>query len=183
MNLKQIVDSTNFEHSHKVAQISALLAMKAGMSPTEAAIIEQAALYHDVGKVFIPPEVLNKPGKLTTEEYALVKTHTMIGYKQLLEAVQILTVASIVAREHHEREDGSGYMCLGSQEIHPYAKLISVADVYDALISRRAYKSPWSEADVREYFQSQSGKQFDPYFVSLLLSLLDDIRAIYQKQG
>ena len=181
MNLRQLVENSDFDHSKYVAKISTLMAEKAGFSQSEVSVIEQAALYHDIGKSSIPLAILNKPGKLTPQEFELVRTHTAIGFQQIMDAVHVLSIASIVAREHHEREDGTGYMCLPGSDIHPYAKLISVADVFDALASRRAYKEPWSIADICDYFREGAGKQFDACFVNLLLGLLEDIKALYRQ--
>jgi len=173
LNLAILAENTCFEHSKQVSKLSALLAQLAGYSAEEVSVIEQAALYHDIGKVSIPPEILNKPAQLTPEEFAIVKTHTQSGHDQISEAIKVLTVAAIVAQEHHERVDGSGYMCLPGKEIHPYAKLIAVADVYDALLSKRVYKRGWCDTEIRQYFKEQSGKQFDADAVSLLFALLD----------
>lgn len=181
MDLKSIVEGTHFDHSKKVSQISALLATKAGYTEKDISVIEQAALYHDIGKSSIPASILNKPGKLTPEEFEIVKTHTKLGYEQIMEAVRILLVAAVVSQEHHERLDSTGYLHLPGREIHPYAKLISVADVFDALISRRAYKEPWDIHTIADFFQEEAGKQFEYDLVNLLLGALDEILVIYKK--
>lgn len=182
MNLKQIVDSTNYAHSQRVAQISALLAQRAGYHPSEIEVIEQAALFHDIGKDAIPKSIMNKPGRLTPEEFAIVKTHTEKGYEQLSDAVRVLAISAEIAKTHHERPDGNGYMQLPGREIHPYASLISVADVFDALYSKRVYKPSWGVGDICTHFRQQSGAQFDQEFVALLLSVLDEVLCLYQSE-
>lgn len=182
MNLKEIVDSSKYEHSQRVAQISALLAQKAGYRQSEVLLIEQAALYHDIGKEAIPTTILNKPGRLTPEEFAIIKTHTDKGHEQLMEGARILSIAAEIAKTHHERPDGSGYLHLPGREIHPYASLISVADVFDALISKRVYKDAWDVDDICALFQQQAGLQFEQEYVHLLFSLLDEVLALYKSE-
>ena len=182
MELLKLINSANFEHSHMVSQISRLMAKKSGLSSGERDIVTQAAIYHDVGKSIIPQSILNKPGFLTPAEFAIVKTHTDAGYKQITDAIQTLTIAALIARDHHERQDGFGYYQMSGKEIHPYAKLVAVADVFDALYSRRAYKEPWSVERIRDHFIEQTGKQFDGQMVELLFSILDEVLSLYQKK-
>ncbi|MGD9663031.1 MAG: HD-GYP domain-containing protein [Porticoccaceae bacterium] len=177
-----LVDNTNFEHSRTVSQISRMMASRAGFSGSECQVIAQAALCHDVGKAAIPAAILNKPSSLTSEEYEVVKTHTEAGYAQITETIQTLSIAAIIARQHHEHENGNGYNHLAGADIHPYAKLVAVADVFDALYSRRSYKEPWSVGSIRDYFNQQAGQQFDKATVSLLFSILSDVLFLYESQ-
>jgi len=179
MNLKQLMNNTNYMHSRNVARLSALLAKEAGYPAQEVDLIEQVALFHDVGKTDIPQNILNKPDRLTPEEFEIVKTHTAIGREQILSAAEILFLAARTAYEHHERLDGHGYLNLTEQEIHPYSKLIAVADVFDALYSKRAYKEAWSINDISEYFHGQAGKQFDDSLVTLFFSILQEVLSVY----
>ena len=181
-DLMKLINNANFKHSHQVSKISGIMAEKAGLSAFEREIVTQAAMYHDVGKTIIPPAILNKPAGLTPAEFAIVKTHTEEGYKQILEAIQTLTIAAFIARDHHERQDGCGYSLMSGDDIHPYAKLVAVADVFDALYSRRAYKEPWSIEKIKGYFNEQSGKQFDEDMVSLLFSVLEEVLALYKNE-
>lgn len=181
MNLDTLIKSAHFDHSQKVAQISTLLAEKAGFSQSEVSVIGQAALYHDIGKSSIPQAVLNKPGPLTTEEFKIVKTHTENGYEQIMAVIRILLIAAEVAKTHHERPDGTGYMSLSGSEIHPYASLISVADVFDALISRRPYKKAWEVNEICDYFRQNCGTQFDRSFVLILIDSLADVLRLYSQ--
>ena len=98
------------------------------------------------------------------------------------EAARILTAAAFVAGHHHERMDGTGYHKLSGHEIHPYARLVACADVFDALYSRRVYKESWNIAKIRAFFTEQSGKQFDPIMAALLFNGIDDVLSIYQKK-
>lgn len=182
MDAMMLVDSTNFEHSRTVSQISRLMAARAGFSEKECQVIAQAALCHDVGKAAIPATILNKPSSLTPAEYEMVKTHTEAGYAQITETIQTLSIAAIVARQHHEHIDGHGYLRLSGDDIHPYAKLVAVADVFDALYSRRAYKEPWNLGTIRDYFTQRAGRQFDEAAVSLLFSILSDVLIMYENQ-
>lgn len=181
MDLTALAQSTKFEHSRQVAKISRLLAQLAGYSEIETEIIEQAALFHDIGKDAIPSGILNKPGTLTPQEFAIIKSHTVIGQERLSQAVQTLSAAIIVAQQHHERLDGSGYLSMEGKDIHPYAKLIAVADVFDALVSRRSYKEPWSIARTGTYLQELSGIQFECNIVSMLLGNMDQVLTLYHK--
>ena len=181
MNLQNLEILTHYEHSRKVSQISGMLARRAGFSPREADIIEQAAAFHDVGKSCVPDSILQKNGALTPEEYEIVKTHTALGAWQISDALRVLTAADTMAAFHHERLDGKGYPYgLGGNEIHPYARLVAVADVFDALLSKRAYKNAWSLDDVCGYMRQNAGTQFDSEYVELLLSLTDTVAALYE---
>lgn len=182
VDLFSLVDSTNFEHSQTVSQISRLMASKAGFSDSESQVIAQAALCHDVGKSAIPADILNKPSSLTPAEYETIKTHTTAGYEQITKAIQTLTTAAIVALQHHEHIDGGGYWHLRGEDIHPYAKLVAVADVFDALYSRRSYKEPWGVDRVKGYIAQQAGRQFDKDAVGLLFSILSDVLLLYENQ-
>ena len=178
MMIDTLIENAGYAHSRQVSKISALLAASAGYSTEEISIIEQAALYHDVGKSAIPPEILSKPGALTAEEYAIVKTHTDAGARQLQDLARMLTIASQIAREHHERCDGSGYMNMQGYELHPYSKLISVVDVFEALFSARSYKSAWDMNKIQEFFSNQAN-QFNPDMVKLLFSNIEKIVSLY----
>ena len=179
MNLDSLVERTCYAHSRLVSKVSALLAERAGYEPAEVAVIEQAALYHDIGKTDIPEQILNKPGTLTPEEFSLVKTHTLLGYDRIMDAIGILSVAADVCRDHHERIDGNGYGGRSGGDVHPYTKLISAVDVFDALYSKRAYKEAWDIARIKTFFLENSGTQFDADIVRLLISGLDKVLPLY----
>lgn len=169
MDLSALHEGTTFAHSHEVARISGILARQLGYSPKEAELIEQVALYHDLGKSYIPKEILNKPGPLTPAEFEIVKTHTEIGYSKLIELVHVLSLAALVARTHHEKCNGTGYAGLSGEDIHPYCKIITVADIYDALRARRSYKVEWPKEKALDYMREGAGTQFDEKVVEALV--------------
>ena len=138
-------------HCRRTAALSQLLAELADCSEPEVRTITQSALVHDIGKAAIPPSILYKPGPLSSDERTIIQTHTAIGAQALARTHGTMRTAAVVALQHHERLDGSGYLGLRSSEIHPHAKLIAVADVFDALISPRAYKQPWGISHIRTY--------------------------------
>jgi len=180
LDLQAFVNTTNCEHSIRVSEISGILAKYLGYSQKEALIIGQAAIYHDIGKCDIPPEILNKPGALTDQEYSIVKCHTQLGGERIAEALRVLSAASVISEHHHEKWDGTGYHGLAAGEIHPYARLVSVADVFDALASKRVYRDACSIGDVIGYITNLAGVQFDEAVVSVLLAHADEIAALYR---
>ena len=177
MDIVALMNSTHFAHSQQVAKISSILAQLAGYTAEETEVICQAALFHDIGKNAIPHTILNKPGKLTPEEFHIVQTHTTIGQEQLTREVQALGAAIIVAQQHHERLDGSGYMGLEEKHIHPYAKLVAVADVFDALVSKRVYKDEVPANQAFRVLQKEAGSHFDPEIVTVFLAIRQEVEA------
>ncbi|ULL14619.1 HD domain-containing protein [Paenibacillus sp. H1-7] len=173
-------------HVKRVAEYSYILALGAGLSQEEAELLKIASPMHDIGKVAIPDEVLNKPGKLTEEEFEMMKAHTTIGYGLLKNSSRrILKAAAIVAYQHHEKWNGTGYpQGLKGEEIHIYARITAVADVFDALGSDRVYKKAWELERIIDLFREERGRHFDPRivdaFMEHLLQLLD-IREAYSE--
>lgn len=167
-------------HVKRVAEYSKLLALKMGLPEDEAELLRLASPMHDVGKVGIPDSVLNKPGKLTAEEFELMKTHTMMGYGMLNHSQkEIIRTAAIIALQHHEKYDGTGYPNrLKGEEIHPFSRITAVADVFDALCSDRVYKKAWPIEDVVGLLRSERGKHFDPNIVDIFLNHMDEVLKI-----
>ncbi|WGV98762.1 HD domain-containing protein [Vibrio sp. YMD68] len=167
-------------HVKRVAQMSALLGKLYGLSHREVEMLEIVSPMHDVGKIGISEAILEKPGKLDNKEWGVMKTHTSIGYEMLSKSEgELFSLAAFVAHEHHERWDGKGYPnALFGENIHVFARLTSLADVFDALLSRRCYKEPWEMVDVIALFEEEAGKQFDPTMSSLLLHNIDDFIAL-----
>ena len=163
-------------HVKRVSEYAYLLAKKIGISEKEAKIIKSAAPMHDIGKIGIPDSILNKNGKLTNEEYEIMKNHSKIGYEMLSNSKrELLQASACIAYEHHEKWDGSGYpRGLKGEDIHIYGRIIAISDVFDALISKRCYKKAWEIEDVKKYFHDESGKQFDPFLTSTFLSSFDE---------
>ncbi|MBB6636102.1 HD domain-containing protein [Cohnella thailandensis] len=164
-------------HVRRVAEYSYALALGLGMSEREADVLRTVSPMHDIGKVAIPDSVLNKPGKLTDEEYDTIKSHTKIGH-QLLRGSrrELLLAASIVAEQHHEKWDGSGYpKGLRGEEIHIYGRITAVADVFDALSAERVYKPAWPLDRIEKLFREERGRHFDPAIVDVFFDLLPQL--------
>ena len=161
-------------HVKRVALYSKELALLYGLSAEEAERLQMASPMHDIGKVGIADAILNAPRKLTAEEFETMKTHASLGYDMLKQSNKpILQAAAIVAHEHHEKWDGSGYPNATSGEnIHIYGRITAVADVFDALGSERVYKKAWELEKILDFFKEQSGKHFDPKLVTLFLNNL-----------
>jgi len=162
-------------HVKRVAEYSYILAKLAGLDDESAELLKLASPMHDIGKVGIPDAILNKPGKLTVEEFEIMKTHSTLGYEMLKGSNRdILQTSSIVAYEHHEKWDGTGYpRGLKKSNIHIYGRITSICDVFDALGSDRCYKKAWELDKILNLFKEQSGKQFDPHLVDLFFKNLD----------
>lgn len=126
---------------------------------------------------------MHKPGKLTVEEFDIVKTHAVIGYEILKKSkIHTLNIAANIAHEHHERWDGKGYpRGIKNENINIYARITTVGDIFDALLSRRIYKEPWTIDEVIEYFETEKGKIFDPYIVELFLENIDKVIEIREE--
>ncbi|MEO7034216.1 MAG: two-component system response regulator [Polyangiaceae bacterium] len=173
-------DNETGMHVLRMSHIAHALALRQGMSEQRADLVLQAAPMHDVGKLGIPDRILLKPGKLSPEEWEIMKRHTLIGAEIVGDhPSELMQTARMVALLHHERWDGSGYPHgLRGEAIPPIARLVAVADVFDALLSARPYKAPWTVADTVAEFKAQSGRHFDPDAVSALLDILPQCLAI-----
>lgn len=160
-------------HSSRVADYSRKIAKKAGKSERECDDIYYVALLHDVGKIGIPEHIINKEGKLSKEEFEVIKKHPELG-AQILNNIKEIPFISSGAHYHHERYDGKGYPDgLKGTDIPEYARIISVADAYDAMTSKRSYRDPIPQQQVREEIVKGSGTQFDPQFARIMVHLLD----------
>lgn len=167
-------------HVKRVAQYSKLLALYYGLSEDEAEMLKQASPMHDIGKVAIPDAILNKPGRFDDSERMIMTTHAQIGFDMLSGSNRsLLNTAAIVAYQHHENWDGSGYpQGLKGEEIHLYGRITAVADVFDALGSHRCYKEAWSDEKIFKLFQEERGKQFDPQLIDIFFEHLDEFLSI-----
>lgn len=167
-------------HVRRVAEYSYILALAAGLSEHQADLLRQASPMHDIGKLAIPDAILNKPGRLTAEEFEVMKTHAALGYEMLRHSQrELLQAAATVALHHHEKFDGSGYpRGLAGEDIHIYGRITAVADVFDALGSERVYKKAWRDEEIFALFQSQRGLHFDPQLIDLFMSNLERIFAV-----
>ncbi len=170
-------------HIKKVSKYCEFIATKYGLPKDEIEIIKMASPIHDIGKIIVSDAILNKPGRLTEEEFGVIKKHSMIGYNLLKNTSRkILDTAAIIARDHHERYDGKGYpQGLKGEEIHLYGRIACVADVFDALSSKRVYKEPWKIEDIINYFIQEKGGHFDPKIADILIENMDEILKIKEK--
>ena len=161
-------------HSIRVAGYTRAIARQMGYSENIVEQFYQTALLHDVGKIGIPDSILKKKGRLMPEEYESIKEHTTIG-ANILSAISTISYLEDGARYHHERFDGSGYpRGLAGDEIPIIGRIIAVADVYDAFVSRRTYKDTMSNSSARKEMIAGSGTQFDPGILSVFIRLLDN---------
>lgn len=164
-------DAFTGEHLHRVRRTAIALAITLGESRESAEEIGRAAVAHDLGKIGIPDAVLGKPAKLTDEEFEVIKTHTVIGERVLGDS-PLFVLERQSARHHHEWWDGSGYPDgLAGNEIPLVARITAVADVFDALITRRPYKDPWSLDRAIDYIKERRSIQFDPDVVDAFMNL------------
>ena len=176
-------DNETGMHVIRISKLCERLARGLGLNDHDCHLIRHASPMHDIGKIGIPDHILLKPGKLTREEWAVMKTHANIGALILSGSdSEFLQLAEIIAGSHHERWDGSGYpKGLKGEEIPLMARIVTVCDVFDALTSDRPYKKPWSIEDTIAEMESQSGKLFDPHVLRIFIILLSEMIAISQQ--
>lgn len=167
-------------HVKRVSEYSKLLAQKLNLSKNDIDTIFISSPMHDIGKVGIPDSILNKPGKLTSDEWEVMKTHAEIGYNILNTSTRAtLKSAAIISYSHHEKWDGSGYpLGLKGEDIHIFGRITALADVFDALGSERIYKKAWPLEDILNLFKEQRAKHFDPYIIDIFMDNLDEFLAI-----
>ncbi len=159
-------------HLDRVSLYACEIGRMMGFSMQHLAELRYAAPLHDLGKIYVPVNVLNKPGKLTPEEMEIVKAHTKLGHRMLEgSAWPVIRRAAEIALSHHECWDGSGYPYgLAGQNIPLDARIVAVADVYDALLSQRTYKPAWEESVVLNSMREMRGTKFDPEVLDVFLA-------------
>lgn len=170
------------EHIKRVAEYMRVLGKASGFDDDYLEKLCTASMMHDIGKLMISEEILDKPDKLTDEEYQIMKNHVLYG-EALLEKCpgEMMHLACVLAKEHHERWDGSGYLGMKGEEIAYISRLMAVCDVFDALTSDRYYKKGWSLEDTFDEIIRLSGKSFDPKVVRLFIEHFDEFKAIHNK--
>ena len=170
-------------HVKRVAEYCKLLGTLAGLSDEEVEVLFIASPMHDIGKVAIADNILNKPGKLTSEEFERMKEHSAIGYDVLKGSNKyIMQAAAVIAHQHHEKWDGTGYPTgLKGEQIHIYGRISAIADVFDALGSHRCYKPAWELEKILNLFQKERGKHFDPQLIDLFMKNLEKFLSIRDK--
>ncbi|HWJ93118.1 MAG TPA: HD domain-containing phosphohydrolase [Telluria sp.] len=186
LRLGDVVESRSNEagnHVRRMSQVCHMLASAAGMPEDETAVLMHAAPMHDIGKIATPDSVLLKPGKLTEDEWEIMKQHPNVGLSILNGSSRpILKAAAVIAHQHHEKYDGTGYpQGLKGEDIHPYARIVAVADVFDALSHKRCYKDAWPTEQVVGYLREAAGRHLDPRFVDLLIKNIDKALEINQR--
>ncbi len=171
-----------YYHVTRVVNYTRVLAEGLGFSEEEVELVSIASAMHDIGKIATPYEILHKNGALTQEEFAEIKKHTLDGYDILkVNEGELFHAAAIIARDHHEKYNGKGYRGLKGEEIHIYARIVALADVFDALASERAYKKPWPLDKVMNLIIEESGKHFDPKVVEVFLDRFNEFLDIKRK--
>jgi response regulator RpfG family c-di-GMP phosphodiesterase len=177
MKLGEVVEYKSREtanHTNRVAEMAGIIGEEIGLSSEECGLLKFSAPMHDVGKIGIEDKLLNKPGKLSDEEYKIIKNHPMIGYDLFKSSKrELLHTCAIVALQHHERWDGNGYPNgLKGEDIHLFGRIVALVDVFDALTHNRIYKEAWSIEDAKQYIVDEKGKYFDPMLVEAFISSL-----------
>lgn len=181
--LSEAVESRSKETSNHVKRMALTcrsLGKAYGLSDRDLEILYKAAPLHDIGKIAIPDSILNKPGKLDADEWEVMKSHAQIGYDILASSdLDVLRAGATLAGGHHENWDGSGYpKGLVGEDIHIFARIASVADVFDALVNRRCYKEAWSISETIQFFEEMKGVKFEPRLVELLIDIQDELLEI-----
>jgi putative two-component system response regulator len=176
-------DNETGRHVIRMSHFARLLGLASGMNETEADELLHAAPLHDVGKIGIPDRILQKPGTLDAEERRIMQSHVDIGARIIGEHQRgVLAVAHRVALGHHEKWDGSGYPRGLAGEAIPFeARIVAIADVFDALTSERPYKKAWPVEEALNYLRENRGRHFDPALVDCFLTLMDPVREIMQR--
>lgn len=178
-------DNETGAHVRRMSQYSYHIGLAYGMEEEEARRLEIIAALHDLGKIGIPEHILLKPGKLDKDEWNVMKRHAQIG-SQIIgkQANQLLKDAAMIMKQHHERWDGTGYpKGLRGDDIHIYARIVALSDVFDALLSKRPYKDAWSLRKTKEYILNQSGIHFDPKVVNAFDKVSDKLYRIRENES
>ena len=176
-------DPETSAHTQRVASYSKFLAKKYGLDEEQQDIIFYASPFHDIGKIGIPDNILLKPGKLSDEELIFMHKHSSIGYEILKDArSKYLKAGGIIALNHHEKYDGNGYPNgLKGENIHIFGRITAIADVFDALTSKRPYKDAWTLEKAFLFLEEEKGKHFDPILIDLFLKNKEKIIEIFHQ--
>jgi len=185
-SLAELIEAQSHETGRHVKRVSAyteILCKALGLSEEETWKVSVASMMHDVGKIAVPKEILYKPARLSDEEFEEVKKHVDYGYDILRNSPgEIIQIAADIAQQHHERYDGVGYQQnLNGENINLFARCVAIADVFDALVSKRCYKEQWTPEDARKEIMDQSGKQFDPKLTALFDEHFDEFLEVMRK--
>lgn len=178
-------DDDTGDHIVRIGRYCAFFADKIGMTAREKDVVRYAAPMHDIGKIGIPDNILLKPGRLTREEFDLMKTHTSIGERILADSgSDVLQMAQVIAKSHHEAWNGSGYpLGLAKENIPIVGRLVAIFDAFDVLTTRRPYKDPYPTEVAIDILRKERGQNFDPAILDLFLDYIDDILVIRKNVG
>ena len=178
-------DNETGAHIKRVGKYTEIIALQLGCPPSQIRMLSTAALLHDVGKIGIPDAILMKPGKFTSDEFELMKTHTLIGARILdTSTSELMQIGKEIALTHHERWDGSGYPNqLVAESIPISGRICAVADVFDALMSKRPYKEPFTFDDAVQYIAEGAGTHFDPEISDAFMKVTDKAGHIYEQMA
>ena len=177
-NIEGFFKSDTHLHIIRVSQIAELIAKELNLSPNDIYQVKAIAPFHDIGKLAINTNIINKSSKLTCEEFHEIQKHSIEGYKLLQEikSEHLMEIASIVALEHHEKWNGEGYPFEKKrEEIHLYSRIIAAADVLESLSAKRCYKQAWDKDRIYSLFKEQREKHFDPRITEVVLKNLNEL--------
>ncbi|GGH41127.1 hypothetical protein GCM10008014_00460 [Paenibacillus silvae] len=176
MILKNVLDMLDPEHAKRVSLLSMDLARSLNLSEQDVERIGYGAHYHDIGKISIPASILESGIQLTEHEFEIMKRHVEYGLSILsVQTSEEMDAAKVIVGTHHERWDGTGYPNrLKGEEIPLYGRIVSICDTYDALTSKRSYKSAWPIDEALAYINNQKGKAFDPYLTEVFLQMIQE---------
>lgn len=168
-------------HTNRVSDYSVLLARYYGLEESQLEEVCKIAPFHDFGKLKIPESILNKPAKLTEAEFEVIKTHPKIGYELLINHNEFFDIAALVAYQHHEKWNGTGYpLQIKGEEIFIYSRIVACADVLDSLLNKRCYKESWTQEAVLTHFKNESGKQFDPVLAKIVVDNFEEFYSYHK---
>lgn len=181
-NVIENANETTGDHVKRVSEYSKIIAMSLGYSKEDAEQLRIASMLHDIGKIYIPNNILDKNEKLTIEEFAIIKSHVTKG-EELLHNVEgdLMDLAKQITLHHHEKYNGTGYLGVKGEDIYLPARIVAVADVFDALVSKRSYKECWKVEDAYNLINDNSGTHFDPKIVKAFNNSYDKIVEIYEQ--
>lgn len=171
-----IRSNVSSNHVKRVTIFSEHLGKKINLEKNQIKLLNYACPLHDIGKIVVPNSILNKPGKLSKEEFDIIKTHTTLGYGILKNSNKtVYKAAAIIAHQHHERWDGKGYPNnLHKNNIHIFGRISAIADVFDALSSHRVYKDAWTFNEIFDFFKEGRNTHFDPFLTDVFLDNYDE---------